>query len=52
MILKNKLGINNPLELAREEEKITKIKAKQLFAGNDHILTKIECDDFEKDIIK
>lgn len=31
MILKNKLGINNPLELAREEEKITKIKAKQLF---------------------
>ena len=30
MILKNKLGINNPLELAREEEKITKIKAKQL----------------------
>ena len=23
-----------------------------LFAGNDHILTKIECDDFEKDIIK
>ena len=31
MILKNKLGINNPLELAREEEKITKIKAKELF---------------------
>ena len=31
MILGNKLGINNPLELAREEEKITKIKAKQLF---------------------
>ena len=31
MILKNKLGINDPLELAREEEKITKIKAKELF---------------------
>ena len=30
-MLKNKLGINNPIELAKEEEKITKLKAKQLF---------------------
>lgn len=31
MILKNKLGINDPIELAREEERITKIKAIKLF---------------------
>ena len=31
MILQNKLGITNPAELAREEEKISKIKALQLF---------------------
>ena len=31
MILKNKLGIENQMELAKEEEKITKIKAKELF---------------------
>ena len=30
-MLKNKLGINNPIELAKEEEKISKLKAKQLF---------------------
>lgn len=30
-MLKNKLGINNPIELAKEEEKITKLKARQLF---------------------
>ena len=30
-MLKNKLGINNPIDLAKEEEKITKLKAKQLF---------------------
>ena len=30
-MLKNKLGINNPIELAKEEEKLTKLKAKQLF---------------------
>ena len=30
-MLKNKLGINNPVELAKEEEKLTKLKAKQLF---------------------
>lgn len=31
MVLKNKLGIEDPMELAREEERITKIKAIKLF---------------------
>ena len=31
MILKNKLGIKNQIELAKNEEKITKLKAKKLF---------------------
>ncbi len=31
MLLKNKLGINNEIELAKEEERITKIKAIELF---------------------
>ena len=31
MILENKLGINDPAELAREEERITKIRALELF---------------------
>ena len=31
MILENKLHIINPAELAREEEKISKKKAKELF---------------------
>ena len=30
-MLKNKLGINNPIELAKEEERITKTKAIELF---------------------
>ena len=30
-MLKNKLRIDNPIELAKEEERITKIKARQLF---------------------
>ena len=30
-MLKNKLGIDNQLELAKEEERITKIKAIELF---------------------
>jgi cell filamentation protein len=34
MILENKLNISNQVELAREEEKISKIKAKQLFETN------------------
>ena len=45
MILKNKLGINNSLELAREEEKITKIKAKQLF--EEGILDSFEVGTFK-----
>ena len=31
MVLKNKLGIEEPIELAKVEEKITKIKAIKLF---------------------
>ena len=31
MVLKNKLGLNNEMELAKEEEKITKLKAIELF---------------------
>ena len=31
MVLKNKLGINDQMELAKEEERITKIKAIELF---------------------
>ncbi len=31
MILKNKLGLDNEIELAKEEEKITKLKAIELF---------------------
>ena len=31
MLLKNKLGINNEIELAKKEEKITKLKAIELF---------------------
>ena len=31
MLLKNKLGIDNQIELAKEEEKITKMKAMKLF---------------------
>ena len=31
MILKNKLGMTDELELAREEERITKLKAVKLY---------------------
>ena len=31
MLLKNKLGLNNEIELAKEEERITKLKAIELF---------------------
>lgn len=34
-MLKNKLGINDTVELAKAEEKITKLKAKQLFETGD-----------------
>jgi cell filamentation protein len=39
-MLENKLGITNSIELAKEEEKITKIKAIELFENK--ILDKIE----------
>ncbi|MBK7050210.1 MAG: Fic family protein [Rhodoferax sp.] len=35
MILKNKLGIDNQVELAKAEEKLSKKKAKQLFDSGD-----------------
>lgn len=35
MILQNKLGITDQIELARMEEKISKKKAKQLFDSGD-----------------
>lgn len=35
MILKNKLNIHNQIELAKEEEKISKLKAKQLYDSGD-----------------
>lgn len=35
MILENKLGINDQIELARAEEKISKQKARQLFDSGD-----------------
>ena len=35
MILDNKLGITDQVELARAEEKISKQKAKQLFDSGD-----------------
>ena len=34
MVLRNKLGIENQIELAKEEERITKIKAIELFEKN------------------
>ncbi len=44
MIIKNKLGINNSLILAREEERITKLKCKQLFEWN--VLNQLEAGTF------
>ena len=44
MILKNKLNISNQVELAREEEKISKQKAKQLFDSKD--IEKVEIGKF------
>lgn len=45
MILKNKLGITNQVELAKAEEKISKKKAKQLFDSGD--ITKAEIGTFK-----
>ena len=45
MILDNKLGITNQVELARAEEKISKQKAKQLFDSGD--INKVEIGTFK-----
>lgn len=45
MILDNKLGITNQIELARAEEKISKQKAKQLFDSGD--IDKVEIGTFK-----
>lgn len=44
MILENKLGITDQIELAKAEEKISKQKAKQLFDSGD--ITKVEVGTF------
>ena len=46
MLLKNKLGINNEIELAKEEERITKIKAIELFETEK--LNKFEVGTFKR----
>ncbi len=45
MILENKLGIKNQVELAKTEEKISKQKAKQLFDSGD--IKKVEIGTFK-----
>ena len=45
MILENKLNITNQIELAREEEKISKLKAKQLYDSGD--IKKVKVGIFE-----
>ena len=45
MILDNKLGITNQIELVRAEEKISKQKAKQLFDSGD--INKVEVGTFK-----
>lgn len=45
MILENKLNITDPTELAREEERISKKKAKEMFETG--ILDKLEAGTFE-----
>lgn len=45
MILDNKLGITDQIELAKEEEKISKQKAKQLFDSGD--IAKVEVGTFK-----
>ncbi len=43
-VLENKLGIDNPAELAREEERLSKIKAVELFENN--LLAKLKAGRF------
>lgn len=45
MILENKLGITNQIELAKVEEKISKQKIKQLFDSDD--INKVEIGTFK-----
>lgn len=45
MILENRLGITNQIELAKAEEKISKQKAKQLFDSGD--IAKVKTGTFE-----
>lgn len=45
MILKNKLGIKSEIELAKEEERISKLKAKKLFESGT--LNSLEAGTFE-----
>ena len=45
MILENKLGITNQIELSKAEEKISKQKAKQLFDSRD--IAKVEIGTFK-----
>lgn len=45
MILKNKLGIKSEIELAKEEERISKLKAKKLFESG--FLETLEAGSFE-----
>jgi cell filamentation protein len=44
MILKNKLGIKSEIELAKEEEKISKLKAKKLFENG--FFDSLQCGTF------
>ena len=45
MILENKLNITDQAELAREEEKISKIKAKEMFENG--FLNSLQAGTFE-----
>lgn len=45
MILENKLNITNQIELAKEEERISKLKAKQLYDSED--IKKVKVGTFE-----
>ena len=44
MTLKNKLGIHNPIELSRQEERLSKLRAQQLF--DDGVLETCEVGTF------
>ncbi|HAC21762.1 MAG TPA: hypothetical protein DCF91_06645 [Porphyromonadaceae bacterium] len=50
MILENRLGITDPSELARQEEKISKQKALELY--DKGLLTSLETGKFRKELSK